>query len=72
MRESVRALGEPWTFGATPEDIAARGRAHRLTVQRDLGADEYRRAYREAWEQAQRAGGVRGYAFYRVAILTRD
>ena len=56
LRESVRTLGEPWTFGATPEDIAALGRAHRLTVQRDLGADEYRRAYREAWEQARRAG----------------
>lgn len=56
----VRALGEPWTAGFLPSEIAPNLRTCGLTLRQDLGAEEYRSRY-----LGQR---MRGYAFYRVAV----
>ena len=42
MLENVRRLGEPWTFGLDPMDVAAYLGRFGLTLREDLGADEYR------------------------------
>jgi methyltransferase (TIGR00027 family) len=56
---NVRRLGEPWKFGIDPAELAEFLRRHGLTLESDLGADEYRRRYGVA---------APGYAFYRVAV----
>lgn len=59
--ENVRRLGEPWTFGLRPEEVGAFVDRFGLALEENLGADEYRARYR--W-----GAGMRGYAFYRIAI----
>lgn len=59
--ENVARLGEPWTFGIDPEQLAAFVARFGLALETDLGADEYRARYR--W-----AGDLCGYAFYRIAV----
>jgi methyltransferase (TIGR00027 family) len=59
---NVRQLGEPWRFGLVPEQLKAYLAGFRLTLEQDLGADEYRARYLGA--QAR----FKGYAFYRIAV----
>jgi methyltransferase (TIGR00027 family) len=62
---NVKALGEPWRFGLVPEQLAAYLADFGLTLEQDLGADEYRARY---------FGGktrYKGYAFYRIAVARR-
>jgi methyltransferase (TIGR00027 family) len=60
---TLQAAGELWTFGIDPaavgDFLAQRG----LTLERDLGAADYRRLY--YGDAAQR---MRGYEFYRLAV----
>ena len=60
---TLAAAGEAWTWGiepcALPEFLAQRG----LSLEQDVGAEEYRRLY---W--GERARTMRGYEFYRIAV----
>ena len=58
----VRRMGEPWSFGIMPEELADFVARFGLELLEDLGADEYRTRY--PWTH-----GVSGYAFYRIAIV---
>jgi methyltransferase (TIGR00027 family) len=58
--DTVRALGEPWTFGLRPDAVAAFVARAGLTIGEDAGADDYRRRYL--------GRTFRGYAFYRIAV----
>jgi methyltransferase (TIGR00027 family) len=56
---NVRGMGEPWTFGLLPDELAPLLRSHGLTLREDAGADDYR---------ARHLGDAgRGYRFYRIA-----
>lgn len=56
---NVQTLGEPWTYGLHPHEVAPLLTRFNLTLREDLGADDYRR----------RTGlDTTGYAFYRLAI----
>lgn len=61
MVRNVEQLGEPWTFGLDPAEVAAFVGHFGLALREDLGADEYRRRYLGPGHHA-------GYAFYRIAI----
>jgi methyltransferase (TIGR00027 family) len=61
IARNVQRLGEPWTFGLHPDEVAAFVARFGLALREDLGADDYRRRYLGA-------GPHPGYAFYRVAI----
>jgi len=61
IRANVERLGEPWTFGLAPEEVAGFVARAGLALREDHGADEYRRRY-----LGDR--GHPGYAFYRLAI----
>jgi methyltransferase (TIGR00027 family) len=60
---TLAAAGETWTWGieptALPDFLAQRG----LSLEQDVGAEEYRRLY---W--GERARTMRGYEFYRIAV----
>ena len=60
MLANVRALGEPWTFGLRPDEVAPFLVASGLTLEEDIGADDYRRRWLGAVDE--------GYAFYRIAV----
>jgi methyltransferase (TIGR00027 family) len=61
MMQNVRTLGEPWRFGLEPRDVAPFVARFGLTLEEDLGADDYRRRY-----LGPRARP--GYGFYRIAV----
>jgi methyltransferase (TIGR00027 family) len=61
--ENVQRLGEPWTFGLDPGEVADFLAKSGLNVEDELGADDYRARYLPA-----EAGGWGGYAFYRLAV----
>jgi len=65
MLGNVRGLGEPWTFGIDPQDLAAFVGGAGLIVREDVGADDYRARHLPR----EKAPG--GYAFYRIAIVER-
>jgi len=58
---NVQQLGEPWTFGLHPDEVAGFVARFGLALREDLGADDYRRRYLGP-------GPHPGYAFYRVAV----
>jgi len=60
---NVRRLGEPWTFGLVPGEVGSFVARFGLRLEDDLGADEYRER-----TLGTREPGLRGYAFYRLAI----
>jgi methyltransferase (TIGR00027 family) len=55
--------GERWTFGLYPKQLAGFLRDRGLTLERDVGANEYRL---QVFGDAARA--MRGYEFYRIAV----
>jgi O-methyltransferase involved in polyketide biosynthesis len=61
MQANVRTLGEPWTFGLDPAQVAAFVARFGLVLRENLGADEYRARLLPG----EHAGG---YAFYRIAV----
>ena len=61
MQANVRRLGEPWTFGLRPDEVAAFIARFGLVLRENLGSDEYRARLLPA----EHAGG---YAFYRIAV----
>jgi methyltransferase (TIGR00027 family) len=63
LLRDVARLGEPWTFGLDPGELANYLRARGLELESDAGA----RAYRARCFGA-RAQAMRGYDFYHVAI----
>jgi methyltransferase (TIGR00027 family) len=63
LLRDVARLGEPWTFGLSPNQVASFLRERGLCLDRDLSAREYRSRYFGA--VAQR---MKGYDFYHVAI----
>jgi methyltransferase (TIGR00027 family) len=63
MLKNVQQLGEPWTFGIEPSQLATFLAAHGLTLRDDAGADDYRARYLGT--------GSRGYGFYRIAIAEK-
>ena len=63
LMRNVRALGEPWRFGLHPDAVGAYLEGFGLRLLEDLGADAYRRRH-----PGLAASGLRGYAFYRVAV----
>ena len=62
MIRNVETLGEPWTFGLHPPEVAPLLSRFDLTLREDLGADDYR--HRTGLHDT-------GYAFYRLAIAER-
>jgi methyltransferase (TIGR00027 family) len=56
---TLSKVGEPWSFGIDPENIAAFLRERGLRLVEDLGADDYRARYQERGH---------GYEFYRAAV----
>jgi methyltransferase (TIGR00027 family) len=59
----LRESSEPWTFGFRPEELPAFCATHGLRLVEDLGAAEYR-----AVAMGERARGLAGYEFYRLAV----
>jgi len=57
---NVKALGEPWTFGLLPEQVAAFVDRAGLVLKHDEGANDYRRRFLGHADP--------GYAFYRLAV----
>jgi methyltransferase (TIGR00027 family) len=69
LRSNVERLGEAWTFGFVPEALPESLRARGLRLEKDLGAQAYRRdCFGAASER------MRGYEFYHVAMasVSRD
>ena len=62
LLQNVQRLGEPWTFGLDPRELASYLSRFGLELEQDLGADEYRARYRAALGK-----NPPGYAFYRIA-----
>ncbi len=60
---NVQKLGEPWTFGLRPPEVGAFLANCGLTLQEELGADDYRARYLPTAPH-----GYAGYAFYRLAV----
>jgi methyltransferase (TIGR00027 family) len=60
---SLEEFGETWTFGIDPGALPAFLADCGLSLERDLGASEYRELY---WGPAARK--LRGYEFYRIAL----
>jgi methyltransferase (TIGR00027 family) len=60
---NVKRLGEPWTFGLHPDELAAFVARFGLELEENIGADDYRQRY-----LADGPAGLRGYAFYRIAV----
>ncbi len=58
----LQRIGEPWTFGLKPEELADYLAVHGLRRRADLGAAEYRVLY------GRGGSGKEGYEFYRVAL----
>jgi methyltransferase (TIGR00027 family) len=60
---TMQRMGEPWSFGLLPARVGTYFEGFGLTLEEDLGADEYRRRYldpqRTQWN---------GYSFYRIAV----
>ncbi len=63
LLRDVARLGEPWTFGIVPEELARFLEGRGLCLDRDLSASEYRREY--FGSDAER---MKGYEFYHVAV----
>lgn len=59
---NVERIGEPWRFGLVPDELAAYLAGFGLTLEQDIGADEYRARYFGA------DAHFAGYAFYRIAV----
>jgi len=60
IRGNVARLGEPWTFGIDPAELAAFVGSCGLALRGDIGADDYRKRYLGAISP--------GYGFYRIAV----
>jgi methyltransferase (TIGR00027 family) len=60
---TLEASGENWTFGMDPSAVSDFLAQRGLTLERDLGAEDYRRLY---FEEAAR--GMQGYEFYRIVV----
>ena len=63
LRSKVAGVGEPWTFGLDPAELAGYLGERGLRLLSDEGADDYRR---RLLGDAPR--NVRGYGFYRLAM----
>lgn len=63
LRSTVSGVGEPWTFGLDPDELAAYLAERGLRLVSDEGADDYRR---RLLGNSPRL--LRGYAFYRLAV----
>jgi methyltransferase (TIGR00027 family) len=61
---AVSSAGEPWTFGLVPQSVPRCLASFGLRLVEDLGADDYRARYFGAM-----ARKMRGYAFYRTALV---
>jgi methyltransferase (TIGR00027 family) len=61
---AVSSAGEPWTFGFMPESLPHDLARFGLRLVEDLGADDYRARY-----FGKKARTMRGYAFYRAALV---
>jgi methyltransferase (TIGR00027 family) len=61
---AVSSAGEPWTFGFVPASLPDRLAPFGLRLVEDLGADDYRARY-----FGKMASKMRGYAFYRAALV---
>lgn len=60
---TLEASGESWTFGIDPSTLSDFLAQRGLGLERDLGAEEFRRLY-----FGEAARGMRGYEFYRIAV----
>ncbi len=63
VQSVLKNSNEPWVFGIDPAEACGYLAARGLELLEDLGADEFRARYLSGWP-----GGLRGYAFYRVAL----
>jgi len=63
LLRKVERLGEPWTFGLYPSQVADFLRKRGLELDRDVGAAEYRARY---FGPASKR--MKGYEFHHVAI----
>ena len=63
LRSKVSGVGEPWTFGLDPAELAAYLSERGLRLVSDEGADDYRRRLLGSEPRL-----LRGYAFYRLAV----
>jgi methyltransferase (TIGR00027 family) len=63
LLKDVERLGEPWTFGIVPGELAEFLGQRGIRLKRDWSAREYRREY--FGEQARK---MKGYEFYHVAV----
>jgi len=62
--DTVRRVGEPFTFGFDPAELPAYLRARGLTLVEDVGAPEYRARYLAPLGRAS----LKVSAFYRAAV----
>jgi methyltransferase (TIGR00027 family) len=60
---TLEASGENWTFGLDPSAVSDFLARRGLALERDLGAEDYRRLY-----FGKAARRMRGYEFYRIAL----
>ena len=63
LRSKVSGVGEPWTFGLDPGELASYLSERGLRLVSDEGADDYRRRLLGPEPRL-----LRGYAFYRLAV----
>ena len=63
LRSTVRDVGEPWTFGLDPDELAGYLEERGLRLRSDEGADDYRRRL-----LGDSPRNLRGYGFYRLAV----
>jgi len=59
---TLKGVGEPWTLGLDPAEVAAYLGTRGFRLLLDLGASDYRRRYMKDGH------GMKGYEFYRIAL----
>jgi methyltransferase (TIGR00027 family) len=63
LLRSLKKIGEPWTFGLLPDEVAAFLQETGLRLRQDVGSCDYRAQF-----MGRRGRHMKGYEFYRVAV----
>jgi methyltransferase (TIGR00027 family) len=63
LLRSLEQIGEPWTFGLLPDEVAGFLQETGLRLRQDVGSSDYRAQF-----MGRRGRHLKGYEFYRVAV----
>ena len=63
LLRSLEQIGEPWTFGLLPDEVASFLSNTGLRLRQDVGSSDYRAQF-----MGRRGRHLKGYEFYRVAV----